>query len=165
MPAPCCSRAWGKKCDEAKEKRSFVLCCDRRKTLNWELKQMCSNQRFSRGKILIQAPQQNHHLSRATAQLSEPPISSPKWAAGNRQHRSFGRSWIRSCAHVLPAPPMKVSVILRLQKKSWFLTILNLQDFTASSTPHAGAKDRNSERREGAAGGSLGRNGATTCNS
>lgn len=128
------------------------------KILNWELKQTGCNQRFSQGKILIQAPQQNHHLSRATAQPSEPSISSPKWAAGNRQHRSFGRSWICSCAHVLPALPMKVSVILRLQKKSWFLTTLNLQDFTASSTPHAGAKDKNSELREGAAGGSLGRN-------
>lgn len=67
-------------------------------------------------------------------------------------------SWICSCAHVLPAPPMTVSVILRLRKKSWFLTILNLQDFTASSTPHTAAKDRNSELREGAAGGSLCRN-------
>ena len=60
--------------------------------------------------------------------------------------------------HVVPAPSMKVSVFLRLQKKSWVLTILSLQDFTASSTPHMGAKDRNSEPREGAAGGSLCRN-------
>lgn len=59
---------------------------------------------------------------------------------------------------MVPDPPVKVSVFHRLQKKSWFLTILSLQDFTASSTLHMGAKDRNSELREGAAGGSLCRN-------
>lgn len=64
----------------------------------------------------------------------------------------------RASAHMVPAPPMKVSVFLRLQKKSWVLTILSLQDFTASSTPHMGAKDRNSELREGAAGESPCRN-------
>lgn len=56
-------------------------------TINWELKQMDSNQ----GKILVQATQQGHHLPWATRLLSASSISSSKRAVSNKQHGNSGR--------------------------------------------------------------------------
>lgn len=143
-----------------KEKGAWADAAREGKALNWELKQMDSKESYFSG----QGPPTSASagiLGKFMCPRQYLLAASLEGATGAEQHGSPG-----SCIPTALQQMVHAWFLLHQQKHLLFLdctellalTILSLQDFIATSTPCTGTKDRNSEPRAGAAGGSLCRN-------